>query len=302
MVVNRLRNAVDLDQLIRALMNVECVQLVRVIADRPLLHGAKLHADIRSVRVERLAVDEERVAVLRLGENDRAPIDDPVHRAHGVFPDGHDRGVPAVDLTILEEQEPFGHMLKRRHGIKQAVDDQRARHAVARLRVGQGVGVRVIPEEPRRMIRRKPDLVVLGLGAAFSSTRRTPLRLGDDGWLSKVATVVSLAAWISESEPHPAITGASKTRSHRLMTLSAGHEARLVIDSSRAIGVQRHAAPRVPERARSRNVAALINAKCVNACGKLPRCSPLDPSCSEYSPKWFAYPSIFSNSSCARSV
>jgi hypothetical protein len=43
-----------------------------------------------------------------------------------------------------------------------------------------------------------------------------------------------------------------------------------------------------PERIRSRNVAALISARCVKACGKFPRCSPLDPSCSEYSPRWFA--------------
>ena len=58
----------------------------------------------------------------------------------------------------------------------------------------------------------------------------------------------------------------------------------------------------VPDRARSRNVAALISARCVNACGKFPRCSPLDPSCSEYRPRWFAYPSILSKSRRAFSV
>ena len=41
-----------------------------------------------------------------------------------------------------------------------------------------------------------------------------------------------------------------------------------------------------PARARSRLKAALISARCVNACGKLPRASPLGPVCSAYSPRW----------------
>jgi hypothetical protein len=39
--------------------------------------------------------------------------------------------------------------------------------------------------------------------------------------------------------------------------------------------------------ARSRLYAALINAKWVNACGKLPRSSPLGPTSSENKPTWF---------------
>jgi len=41
-----------------------------------------------------------------------------------------------------------------------------------------------------------------------------------------------------------------------------------------------------PERARSRLKAVLISARCVKACGKLPRASPLGPVCSAYSPTW----------------
>ena len=40
--------------------------------------------------------------------------------------------------------------------------------------------------------------------------------------------------------------------------------------------------------ARSRLKAALIRAKWVNACGKLPRASPLLPVCSAYKPRWLA--------------
>jgi hypothetical protein len=46
--------------------------------------------------------------------------------------------------------------------------------------------------------------------------------------------------------------------------------------------------PHPPPSARSRLNAALINAKCVNACGKFPSASPEDPVCSAYSPRWFA--------------
>lgn len=41
----------------------------------------------------------------------------------------------------------------------------------------------------------------------------------------------------------------------------------------------------LPSRARSKLNAALINAKCVKACGKLPSDSPLPPICSAYSPR-----------------
>src|SRR5262249_31591085 len=44
--------------------------------------------------------------------------------------------------------------------------------------------------------------------------------------------------------------------------------------------------------ARSRLKAALIKARWVKACGKLPRASPLVPVCSAYRPRWLAYPSI----------
>ena len=43
-----------------------------------------------------------------------------------------------------------------------------------------------------------------------------------------------------------------------------------------------YAAPSV----RSRLKAALIRARWVNACGKLPRASPLLPVCSAYRPRW----------------
>jgi len=46
--------------------------------------------------------------------------------------------------------------------------------------------------------------------------------------------------------------------------------------------------PAPPPSARSRLNAALIRAKCVNACGKFPSASPLGPVCSAYSPRWLA--------------
>ncbi len=39
-------------------------------------------------------------------------------------------------------------------------------------------------------------------------------------------------------------------------------------------------------RAASRVMAESIRARCVNACGKFPSCSPVDPISSEYSPRW----------------
>ncbi len=48
---------------------------------------------------------------------------------------------------------------------------------------------------------------------------------------------------------------------------------------------QRQVALFFPFKARSRYVAALINARCVNAWGKFPRCCPLLPSSSEYNPR-----------------
>src|SRR5215211_602965 len=51
----------------------------------------------------------------------------------------------------------------------------------------------------------------------------------------------------------------------------------------------------------SRLYAALISARWVNACGKLPSSSPVGPISSEYRPRWFAYVSIFSNARRASS-
>src|SRR5258705_12102957 len=75
-VVDRLRNAVDLDQLVRPLVNMERVELVRLVADRPLLYGAELYPDVGAVHVELLAVDEHCVAIRRLAEHDRTPVRD----------------------------------------------------------------------------------------------------------------------------------------------------------------------------------------------------------------------------------
>ena len=71
-----------------------------------------------------------------------------------------------------------------------------------------------------------------------------------------------------------------RTRFHRARYLRADHRrkamphAALVRQSAR------------PARARSRLKAALIRARWVKACGKLPRASPLGPVCSAYSPRW----------------
>src|SRR5713226_10583964 len=75
-VVGRLRNAVDLGELVGPLVNVKGVQLVRLVADRPLLDGAELDADVGPVHVELFAVNEERIAVPRLGVHDRTPVGD----------------------------------------------------------------------------------------------------------------------------------------------------------------------------------------------------------------------------------
>ncbi|SCE03321.1 hypothetical protein GA0115252_12802 [Streptomyces sp. DfronAA-171] len=45
-----------------------------------------------------------------------------------------------------------------------------------------------------------------------------------------------------------------------------------------------------------------MSARCVNACGKLPSCSPVGPICSAYRPTWFAYVNIFSSASRAPST
>lgn len=47
--------------------------------------------------------------------------------------------------------------------------------------------------------------------------------------------------------------------------------------------------------ASSRVVAAMMSDRCVNACGKLPSCSPLGPISSAKSPTWLAWVCIFSN-------
>ena len=64
MVLGRLSNAVDLNQLIRTLMNVKSVELVRLVADRPLFDGAELDAYVSAIHVERLAANEERIAIV----------------------------------------------------------------------------------------------------------------------------------------------------------------------------------------------------------------------------------------------
>ena len=50
----------------------------------------------------------------------------------------------------------------------------------------------------------------------------------------------------------------------------------------------RHPAKPAADSRRSRSNAALISARCVKACGKLPRCSPAGPSSSAYRPRWLA--------------
>src|SRR5882762_4449093 len=76
MVVDRLRNTVNLNELVGPLVNVKGVQLVRLVADRPLLDGAELDADVGPVHVELFAVNEQRIAILRLGVHDRTPVGD----------------------------------------------------------------------------------------------------------------------------------------------------------------------------------------------------------------------------------
>src|ERR1700737_2606309 len=75
-VVGWLRDAIDLSELERPLVNVEGVELVRIIADRPLLYSAELDAGVSPVHVELLAVYEHRITVRRLREHDRAPVGD----------------------------------------------------------------------------------------------------------------------------------------------------------------------------------------------------------------------------------
>src|SRR5258705_2801534 len=58
-VVGRLRNTVDLGELVGPLVNVKGVQLVRLVADRPLLDGADREADVSPGHVELLAVTEQ---------------------------------------------------------------------------------------------------------------------------------------------------------------------------------------------------------------------------------------------------
>ena len=86
---------------------------------------------------------------------------------------------------------------------------------------------------------------------------------------------------------------ASKPPSTASRTVATG-----CITFGRVRGTMTHRDP----SARSKLKAALIRARCVNACGKLPRASPLGPVCWAYRPRWLAYhlleeqPGVFESS------
>src|SRR2546429_2264476 len=65
-----LRRAVHLGDLKMRLVYVEVVQLAGLVPDGPFLDRAELDAGVGPARVERAAVDEERVPVLHLGKHD----------------------------------------------------------------------------------------------------------------------------------------------------------------------------------------------------------------------------------------
>src|SRR5437867_10407410 len=75
--VEVLADTVYLGDLKRRLVDVEVVQLAGLVPDGPLFDRAQLDARVDAVRVEGAAVHEERVAVGRFGEHDRAAIRDP---------------------------------------------------------------------------------------------------------------------------------------------------------------------------------------------------------------------------------
>src|SRR5262249_38038301 len=61
-----------------------------------------------------------------------------------------------------------------------------------------------------------------------------------------------------------------------------------VLRQAAALGAGRHPACPAADSLRSRSCAALMRARWVKACGKLPRCCACGPSSSPYSPRWFA--------------
>ena len=139
-------------------------------------------------------------------------------------------------------------------------------------------------------------------------------RRGDDRTVAEV--LVGLAAVAAPADPHVAariwgaadalrdVIGASPSPTERALEeryLDALRPAlgERVLDSEREQArrcrssrrsTRRSAASRARSQpsARSRWKAALISARWVNACGKLPSASPVLPICSAYRPRWFA--------------
>src|SRR6266851_242005 len=68
----------------------------------------------------------------------------------------------------------------------------------------------------------------------------------------------------------------------------------LAVSGSSNLGPFRQTGGKLPDDARSRLTAALISARWVYACGKLPSASPAGPICSANRPTWLACVSIFS--------
>ena len=65
--------------------------------------------------------------------------------------------VSFADLDVLQQEEPFRHVLDDREKPFRAVDDESARHAAEDLPVDDPVGVRVIPEETRPLATGRRD-------------------------------------------------------------------------------------------------------------------------------------------------
>src|SRR6266508_2909874 len=86
-------------------------------------------------------------------------------------------------------------------------------------------------------------------------------------------------------DPHcgPTSLGTSMVPS-RLPSLRFFLMAQSTLSLTKALVGSHYLAPSI----RSRLKAALIKARWVNACGKLPRASPLLPVCSAYRPRWLA--------------
>src|SRR5207244_6853498 len=99
---------------------------------------------------------------LRLARTERdRGVDHAVHRAYGVVADPARHDFPAPDLRVLEKQHVLVHIAERRKRVEQALDDQRAGHAVAYLLIGAAVRVRMVPVQTRRVAGRDADLVAL---------------------------------------------------------------------------------------------------------------------------------------------